>query len=105
MIMLFFVYVFLFTVPVLIYRESMIDENDLLYVVSGAGHVCCTDETHLADVPSSYLKWYVAKHSPQRILGGFSSLKVDAVGMSMRFYDQDGTALYDTPVFSKRTLS
>jgi tartrate-resistant acid phosphatase type 5 len=84
---------------------SLQDEHDVLYVVSGAGHFCCTNDTHLADVPSDYVKYYISgllKNDGFR--GGFNSVTVTSEGLRSTFWDQDGEELFVTSTFAPRSM-
>jgi tartrate-resistant acid phosphatase type 5 len=87
-----------------ILRSSAVDEHGLMYVVSGAGNICCKPAEKLSDVPPEYLQWYLSRENKGvRTIGGFSSLSFSADNMSMSFYDQDGTELFTTvPVMPRK---
>lgn len=82
------------------------DENELLYIVSGIGHGCCSQGKHVDEVPSEYLKWYLSLETrikeSRTSSGGFSSMTATATGMSVTFYDQDGAVLYTTAAVRPR---
>mmetsp|Transcript_23959 Transcript_23959/g.40750 ORF Transcript_23959/g.40750 Transcript_23959/m.40750 type:complete len:345 (+) Transcript_23959:19-1053(+) len=79
---------------------STTDENNLLYIVTGAGNTCCTKADRYDEVPPDYLDWYVSRENKPktnpRLIGGFSSLTATKDGVKIMFYDQEGNELYAT---------
>lgn len=91
----------------LLCRESIQDDNGVLYVVTGAGNTCCTsNKDNIDDVPAEFLQWYVSKENrgigEKRMQGGFNSMTATKEGMTFTFYDQDGTTLFTTPAVAPR---
>jgi hypothetical protein len=87
----------------LCFRESIKDDNGIMYIVSGAGNTCCTSsKENINDVPQEFMQWYVSKEnkiglSADRLQGGFTSLKATAESLTFEFYDQDGNTLFSAP--------
>jgi hypothetical protein len=79
---------------------STTDENNLLYIVTGAGNTCCTKADRYDEVPPDYLDWYVSRENKPkvgpRLIGGFSSVTASKDGVKVVFYDQEGNELYTT---------
>jgi hypothetical protein len=75
----------------------MRDDNGIMYIVSGAGNTCCTEDESVAEVPSQFIEWYVSGREDTRsISGGFSSVSVSQSGLVVDFYDQRGRSLFKT---------
>jgi hypothetical protein len=87
-------------------RVSTSDENNLLYVVTGAGNTCCTNADRYDEVPPEYLDWYVSRENKPkahpRLIGGFSAVKATEDGVKILFYDQEGNELYTTKTVAPR---
>lgn len=85
--------------------ESFKDENNLLYIVSGAGNTCCTNDEHKEDVPAEYIQWYVSgKNFRDDFQGGFNSVTASAdAGLVVSFWDQDGGVMYSTSAVAARS--
>lgn len=85
---------------------STYDENNLMYIVNGAGNTCCTKADSMDEVPSQYLDWYISRENKPkenpRLLGGFSTLMATKEGVKMKFYDQEGNELHATKSFPPR---
>jgi len=81
------------------------DENNLMYLVTGTGNTCCTEASHVADVPPAYLEWYISKETKEKkMTGGFSSISATKESLKMTFYNQDGVDIYTTKGVSPRNL-
>ena len=76
-----------------------------MYIVSGAGNTCCTKDENVAEVPSSFIEWYVAgRKDTHKISGGFSSVSVSDGGLVVEFYDQRGRSLFKTAAAPARIV-
>lgn len=80
-----------------------LQENNVSYVLSGLGDVCCYEASNIDNVPKDTLQWYAdAKYrlkDNRELAGGFTAMSFAGGLMSITYHDQDGEVLFtSTPV-------
>eukprot|EP00937_MAST-01D_sp_MAST-1D-sp2_P001000 g1000.t1 len=80
------------------------------YICTGAGKMCCYDDTYRSTVPLGAVKFSMSgaggsqwQPMPFSVQSGFTSYRVGAASMRVYFHAHNGTVLYATPPIAPRT--
>eukprot|EP01040_Poterioochromonas_malhamensis_P012043 gene12043-13157_t len=77
-------------------------DSNVNHFLSGMGVECCYKASNKLKIPTNSLQWYIAADNKGKNTAGFSSFEVSKSGMTVKYYNQDGTLLYTAPAVPPR---